>query len=209
MNKTFLVIGTFIYISTSAAAVITLPAQLTVGNQIVDFESKPLGVTLNPLTIGEVTFSATTPLAIDTVSSFGANGTFVQDHVLRSNGSNSLGSAGYVDIRIDFSTKVVEVGLGWFDPNFTGNELRAYNSSNVLLEAAPIPTGPAGGSFAAFRGFQRPQGDISYVIAHVSAANDVFAIDNVSFQTVPEPQAFVLAAAGLVALRVRRTLAKG
>ena len=185
------------------ATILTSPSQLSPTNTLIDFESFGSGLTTNPLIIGNATFSASTPLAIIDISSFTANGPLVFNKTLRSNGGQPLGSTGYVNIRIDFSSLINEVGLGWFDPNLTGNELQAYDSANNLLDTAPIPTGPPGGSFAAFRGISRAQNDISYVIAKVSTPNDVFSIDNISFgsisqppQTTPEPTSTL----GLLAL---------
>lgn len=204
----------FIFSGQAARAdILTSSSQLSPTNTTLDFESFPAGLTSNPLVIGDASFSSVTPLAIIDISSFGAHGSTVFRNVLRPNGANPLGVSGYTDIRIDFASPIGEIGLGWFDPNFVGNSLDVYDSSNTLLESAPIPTGPIGGSSAAFRGIRRSTNDIAYAITRVSSPDDVYGIDNVSFGTVsaavPEPSSVVLfacglSAAGVVNLRSRR-----
>jgi hypothetical protein len=165
------------------AEILTDPGQLSVSNTVVDFESFGSGSVANPLVIGDVTFSSSNLLDIWDISGFPANGTFVSGKTLRS----AVGNSNYVNIRIDFPTDVSEIGLGWFDSNFEGNILAVYDSSDNLLESAPIPTGPINGVFATFRGIRRAQNDISYAIAFVSNSDDVFSLDNVSYGVTEAP----------------------
>lgn len=187
--------------ASSSHASVTAIFTPTPGNTLIDFESTLVGVFASPLTVGTAQFSASTPLAIGDITGFGADGTEVFHHVLRSNGSQSVGSPGYVDIRIDFSTPMAEVGMGWWDANLLGNALEAYDANNVLLLSVPIPTNPPGGGFAEFRGIKSTQNEISYVITH-SMSTDVYAIDNISFHAlaVPEPSSVMLAGVALTAL---------
>ena len=195
--------------SAAHATVLTLPSQLSSSNTVIDFESFSAGPTSNPLTIGAAKFSSTSPLAIEDISSYGANGTTVTHNILRSNGGLPLGNGGYTPIRIDFSVPVGEVGMGWFDPNLPGNVLEVYDSSNNLLESAPIPTGPTGGGFAGFGGIHRASNDIAYALTQC-LSNDIYGIDNVSYgrvsvKDVPEPSAWMVALGAVpAALLLRR-----
>ena len=120
--------------------ILTDPGELSETNTILDFESLSSGAISNPLAIGDATFSSSTEMFINDVSGFGADGSFVSGNTLASDNFTES----YVDIRMDFADDVGEIGLGWFDPNFFGNRLEVYSSSDSLLEVTDVPTGPVG-----------------------------------------------------------------
>lgn len=194
-NRLSAMVAMAVIAGSAQATILTDESQLNGGNTLIDFEGLTAGGQSNPLTIGAATFSSSNVLNVWDISSYSANGTHVFHKTLRSASSTA---PGYVDIRIDFATAMSEVGLGWFDPNFTGNKLRAFNSNTGFLEEAAIPTGPTGGRFAAFRGIRRSVDEIDYVICQVAASSDVFSIDNVSFGAhAPVPEPFTMALMGL------------
>ncbi len=84
-------------------------------------------------------------------------------------------------IRIDFSQPIGQIGLGQWEPNFTGTVLEVYSALNVLLESAAMETGPTGGSYAPYRGILRATNDISYAVARVASSSDIFAMGNFAF----------------------------
>jgi hypothetical protein len=184
------------------AALNTDPSQLVAGATTITFEAFPLGIVSEPFIVGAASFSSSAPIAITDVSSFGVVGSAVASKLLL--GSPDLSASSYTSIRIDFLSPVGQVAFGWWDPNFSGSEVRVYDSSNALLEVASIPTGPANGTFATFRGIQRDSNDISYAVAHISSPNDVYGIDNVSYGAVPEPTSISMGIAGALLLCARR-----
>lgn len=190
----------------SNAAVLTDESQLSSGNTLIDFEMFSPGTVSNPFVIGNATFSSSQFLSIEDATPYSPPPRVVH-HVLRANSGTGIFDHPYVDIRIDFASPVSQVGLGWWDPNIAGNELLVYNAAGVLLESAPIPTGPPGGGFATFRGISRPANEIAYAIMHISGGNDIYGIDNVSYGQVPEPScAMLMLASGLVCLRRNRRI---
>lgn len=148
---------------------------------VIDFEDLPIGVVSNPLQYKGV--SIWTPgdgLGIFSVMGFGAHGgaVFGKTLIPRPRGTTPLGIP-FADIEIVLPRNAREVSLGWFDPNFEGNELRAYSSDGVLLESVTVPTFATGGCCAAYIGISRDMADISKIVARVSSPLDVYAIDNI------------------------------
>ena len=96
--------------------------------------------------------------------------------------------------------------MGIFDPNFTGNILRALDSGGNVLEQLisntdpEFPVGTPGATFSTFVGFVRGQTDIQRIeLSHVTG--DWLAIDNVTYSSVvPIPAAVWLFATGLLSL---------
>lgn len=194
----------------SSAVVLTSASQLSPTNTLIDFTSSSIGPAGNPLTIGGVQFLSSTVLHIEDVSIYSPTPE-VAGKLLRTGHPTSIGTAQYVDIRMDFSAPISEIGLGWWDPNFAGNELRVYDSANILLETAVLPTVTVGGGSAVFRGISRSSNDIAYAIARISSPNDVYGLDNISYggaRSVPEATATLpLLSLSLIGLAfVRRTL---
>lgn len=148
---------------------------------VIDFEDLPAGAVSNPLLYKGLLFS--TPgdgLGIFSVASFGAHGgaVFGKTLIPRPRGTTPLGIP-FADIEIALPRNAREVSMGWFDPNFVGNELRAYSSDGVLLESVAVPTYATGGCCAAQVGISREADDIAKIVARVSSPLDVYAIDNI------------------------------
>ena len=102
-------------------------------------------------------------------------------------GYTLFGGGGGTAILITFTGEPVkEFLLGWGDPNFPGNFLRAYDASDNLLEEIDIPTGPINGVFATWVGFKRAVPDIARVLVQ-SANGDDYVIDNIHYNTVAVP----------------------
>lgn len=170
-----------------SAAVITDPALLSPEAAHIDFEALAVGAVTNPLVIGDATFSAGPGLGIVNISGYPAHGTEVFGKTLQPVPSGGF-STPYTPITITFSAPASQVILGWFDPNFAGNVLRAFDVNGSLLEQGAVAVGPPGGCCSAWIGFIRPQADIAFVQVVPAATNDIYTIDNVSFLIgVPKP----------------------
>lgn len=119
---------------------------------------------------------------------------------------------GVMSYFIDFDGPVSQFGMGIFDPNFSGNVLRALGAQNQVLETIISPTaeftlGSPGGGHSTFAGFVRATADITR-IELLHASGDVLGIDTVTFSTittpVPAPGAFALIGIGMLGLVRRR-----
>ncbi len=186
--------------STVFADPITSPTALSPGWTLIDFENIRSATT--PLTMGGVTFFGQ-ELDILNVSDRNLNGNAVE--------SNILIDRFTAPIQIVFANPVSEFLLGWYDLNFPGNKLQAFNSANELLEETALPFND-GPYFNTFVGFKRNVADIAMVIALpvppdplVFRPRDEYGIDNVYFNSnvaaVPEPTSIeLLGIAGLASL---------
>jgi hypothetical protein len=172
------------------------PSALHPASTLINFESYPVG-TLEPIISGDVTITtyerAPTNPGPQSVKA-------PKPHQVQYPGifSGNYFAPGVHHFLIEFSSPVSQFGLGVHDPNFPGNELRAFDSSGNLLEGiSSIPTGAVGGVFSTFVGFVRPTADIAYVELH-NAPNDLLGIDNVMYfpgggtGAIPEPSSFAL-----------------
>ncbi|MBM4109366.1 MAG: hypothetical protein FJ255_11270 [Phycisphaerae bacterium] len=190
----------------ATGAVITSPGQLGTVSEFIDFESFAVGAVANPLTIGSVTFSAGPGLGIVNITGYGANAPYPSPtftRTLQPRPSSGFGGS-YTPLTLTFAVGVKEILVGWFDPNFIGNVLRAYDSGGVLLETGAVALGSPGGSHAAYIGVARPTADIASVVIVPAASNDVYSIDHVHV-VVPAPgAAALLGLGGLLAARRRR-----
>ncbi|MCB9840477.1 MAG: hypothetical protein H6809_02355 [Phycisphaeraceae bacterium] len=185
----------FAIASPALAEPIASPSAMSPHGLTVDFESQPFGPVASPLTIAGLTFTASGgDLSIYSVTQWAANGTFVEGATLRP----AIGSSSnpHTDIEITLPAPAREVGLGWFDPNFSGNELRVFGTGASPLETLAVPSFPAGGCCAAFVGIRRAEGDIVRVVAHVSSPSDFYSIDNVRITFACPPDLTAGAIAG-------------
>lgn len=170
----------------AAAEPLTGPDQMDpcgVGT-LLTFESLTPGAITSPLTIGDFTFSAGPGLGVVSIAGFGANGSIVNGLTLHPLPSASLGTAPYTTLTIELRLPAREFGLGWFDPNFTGNLMRVYNSAGTLLEEIAPQLGPPGGCCASWRGVRRPTNEIARIEIIPADGTDVFTIDHVR-ATIP------------------------
>jgi len=152
----------------------------------INFESLPVGAISGSLTMGDVTFSSGQGLSIQNISGYTANGTEVSGNTLHPM-LGGFGSGPYTPTTITFSQPVQEIGLGWFDPNLSGNVLQVFDANGTLLESAFVQNGLIGGSFAAFIGIQRSVGDIASAMIVPGATNDWYSIDNLQYVVAPVP----------------------
>jgi hypothetical protein len=112
-------------------------------------------------------------------------------------------------ISIEFAQPVSEILLGWGDPNFEGNVLRAFDASGNLLEEAAVELGSPGGGHAAWIGFKRQTADIKKVIVQPNQSQpngDDYVIDNVYFGASPEALLSALIS-DVVSLNIRSGIA--
>ncbi len=209
-TRNFVAIGTLALsavAAVSSADIITNENQMSTGSSLMTFEDMPVGTLgAGPVRIGNITFSSTGGLSISSIAGYAADGTEVHNKTLQAVTSPLVGPPNqYVPMTLTFDNAVAEVGLGWFDPNFEGNKLEAYDGNGNLLETGYVALGPIGGMEAAFIGVRRNTNDIKSVRVINPSVNDVYSIDNVRTNTIPTPGAAgALAAGGLVALRRKR-----
>ena len=168
------------FISTNAKGEpITDPSELSPNPTIIDFEA--ISNFANPLIIGDVTFTSVTAslslLNVDTPN-WPVAGEEVAGLALFPGGEPDSA------ILISFANPVSEFLLGWGDPNFSGNFLRAYDANGQLLEEIAVPTGDSGGVFATWVGFKRSTADIATVLVQpdqTSPSGDDYVIDNIHY----------------------------
>lgn len=217
---TILLFGTLA--GASHAAPVGAPGDLSPGNNVITFEEFALG-TIGPITyqpvpnpypVNSVTISSNIPGAAKVSPSQFAQfaGIFEGQYFGR----------GLLSYSIDFNGRVVsEFGMGVFDPNLTGNVVRAIGFNGNVLETLvsgidpEFSVGPAGGLHSTFVGFTRAVADIAR-IELIGVPGDVLAIDTVTFSNtqisefdVPEPATGLALLGGLVAMglwRRQRTL---
>lgn len=216
--RTLLALGTLLSCVTGATgATITDPSALDSGATLIDFEQFAGGQGFGPsLTIGDVTFaSVTAELSIldITASGWAADGTEVAGKTLFPGGEPDSA------ISILFAHPIAQFLLGWGDPSFAGNTLRAYDGDGKLLEEAAIPFDPSGNS-AVWVGFARPMNDIARIVVHPVQplpSGDDYVIDNIRYSTksrddedddhhhrVPEPAPLSLLVIGVTACAALR-----
>ena len=188
----------------ASADVIRTPTSLTdLPSTMETFEAMEIGTLSNTWHSGNITFSSIGGLAITTVAGYGANGTAVTNKVLQSVSTTNVGpGAVYRPMDLTFDAPVKEVVLGWFDPNYEGNVLEAYDSNGVLLETAAAELGPVGGGSASWVGFRHLTADIKRVRMVNPSGDDVYAVDNIQ-TVVPAPGSFMALIACGAAVRRR------
>lgn len=116
--------------------------------------------------------------------SWGADGTEVASKTLFPGGEPDSA------IRITFANPVSQILLGWGDPNFAGNFIKAYDVNGNLLEQASVELGPPGGGHAAWIGFKRARPDIASVLVQPDQSlpnGDDYVIDNIRYSTNSSP----------------------
>ena len=168
-------------------AAITSPSELTSSSTIIDFEELPRAQTVgNPLVIEGVTFSSPAGLSSRDIRGFSANGSEVEGNVLHPISSPEFNGTIYPTLTISFDIPVAEALLGWWDPNFEGNVLKAFDVNGELIEEAAVELGPSGGVHAAWIGFSRDVADIASLEVTpptLDAGTDVYGIDNLHFNS--------------------------
>jgi len=169
----------------AGSSVITDPSQLAPGFTLIDFEAFQTNGNLltgvpNPLIIGEATFTSLTGnLSIfDLIAAGRSYGNVASSKTLFPGGEPDSA------ISITFAKPVSQFLVGWAEPDFSGNFLRAYDSAGNLLEQTNVLVGLVPGAGAAWIGFKRPVADIAKIIVQPdqsSPSGDDYALDNVYF----------------------------
>jgi hypothetical protein len=209
-TRSFVAIGTLALSAVagiSSADIINNESQMAPGSTLMTFEDMPVAsLGADPIRIGNITFSSTSGLSIASIAGYAADGTVVNNKTLQPVSSPLVGPPShYVPLTMTFDNAVAEVGFGWFDPNFEGNKIEAYDGNGNLLETGYVALGPIGGYGAAFIGVRREANDIKSVRIINPSIDDVYSIDNIRTNTIPTPGvAGMMAAGGLVALRRKR-----
>ncbi len=209
-TRSFVAIGTLALSAVAGLAqadIINHEDQMSTGASLMTFEDMPVGTLgAGPVRIGNITFSSAGGVAIVSVAGYAANGAVVYNNTLQPVASPVVGPPNhYVPLTMTFDNAVAEVGFGWFDPNFEGNRIEAYDGSGNLLEVGFVALGPIGGMEAAFIGVKRSANEIKSIVVINPAIEDVYSIDNIRTNTIPTPGAALsLAASGMIALRRKR-----
>jgi hypothetical protein len=164
----------------TTAEPLTSPSQLSPGNSLITFAGRAVGPIGVAPTIQCVQFSSPQGMSIVDLSTQPYVGPLVGGAAIHPL-PGPIGSGLYVNTSIVFDPPVSEVGLGWWDPNVAGGVLRVFNLSTQLLEEIAVPVHPPGGGGASFVGIRRPTREIALAVVFPGAANDTYALDNISF----------------------------
>jgi hypothetical protein len=209
-TRSFVAIGTLALSAIAGLAqadIINHEDQMSTGASLMTFEDMPVGTLgAGPVRIGNITFSSAGGLSIASIAGYAADGTVVNNRTLQPVSSPLVGPPShYVPLTMTFDNAVAEVGFGWFDPNFEGNKIEAYDASGNLLEVGYVALSPVGGFGAAFIGVRRETNEIKSIVVINPSIDDVYSIDNIRTNTIPTPGAALsLAASGMIALRRKR-----
>lgn len=183
------------------AATINMPGTFTPSAPVEDFEGYAIGAT-GPITSGIMTVS--------TSGSWSVRGQAYTQYADIFEGQYF--GQGADSFTISFSTDIMAVGFGLFDPNFANTKVEAYDRAGNLLESLAPPLGPPGGSFSTYVGFSRVEGDIASILV-TPQAGDLLAVDNISWKVaelsqVPLPASLWMLGAALGGLRLSRSRKK-
>ena len=197
MKKLLMVCAIALCITCSANAAITT----------LDFTELPFQP-VDGLTIGDVTFGFRIGLAPSTDANYNSGGpgtvTFVQDPSLEGNAN------GILTLEFDKAVDQLEFGVAMntFSPLTPGYIVRLFNPV-AYVSFNPVNTSP----LVTFSEGQFSYSGPAITMAIIEFKNDLplgrFALDNMTFNTIPAPGAILLGGigAGLVGwLRRRRTL---
>ena len=164
------------------AAIVTSTSSMAPASVVIDFEAFGLGQT-TPLFQHGLTMTTDLPSGVFHSSSVAApevSGLF-EGQFLRPTSTNFAS-----DYAFQFQSPVSEFGLAIVDAEFSGNVLRAYDASNVLLEEVALgnPAFPPAPLSANFLGFRRATNEIMRVEL-ITPANDFVGVDSIHFHTIP------------------------
>ena len=179
-------------------AVLALFGQAKATATTIDFEAQALnaggsltGIPDSPLTIGIATFTGGELRSGEIGLNADQTGLYASEGLFGSGETNPLS--------IVFSQPVNNFSLLVAN----GDDVRSYTVSDDLGDSVTMSLASAGGLGAAT--FSLPGNGVSSV--QITSANTDgwdFAIDNVTFSQVPEPESFLLFGAGLAAIAVAR-----
>lgn len=159
------------------AAQITSPSELSSEATLLNFESMQVGTNV-PITYSGLTISSSGNAVVR------AKGYTQYPNIFE---NQYLGQGDYT-YTLEFDDLVSEIGMGVFDPNYSGTKLAVYDEDGVLIgEIKPLPTGSPGGGFSTFLGFKYSENKIKKLVL-TPEVGDVLGIDNVTFhrtQTTP------------------------
>jgi hypothetical protein len=171
------------------------------GATLIDFSSQPLGV-FTSLSIGNVILSTSNNQVGYVTDAWGGSYNATGRSMENQNNSNSFNF-----LRFDFSTPVNAFGFNMGASNEDWI-LRAYNSSNSLLEAFTLPQTWYSNA-GEFYGIANP--NIAYAtLTQVTSVNEPGGIDHIimdnfkyvtgQINSVPEPATMLLLGSGLLGL---------